>query len=102
MRSLPGLACPMLPPAMSVWAAMGQHESVLAIDLENLERDVAPSLAVEGGISGRVRRGLDDQHGIAREEGHRAAGASTRRQAKRLRIEAAMRCDVANAEANSD
>ena len=37
-------------------AAMGQHVSMLAIDLEHLERDVAPALALEGRIVGRIRR----------------------------------------------
>ena len=55
---------------------MGQHMGVLAIDLEHLERDVAPALAFEGGIMRRVGRGRDDQNRIAGEERQRAIGAS--------------------------
>ena len=43
-------------------AAMRQNVRVLAIDLKYLKRDVAPALAVEGGIVGRIRGLLDDQH----------------------------------------
>src|SRR6185295_13580088 len=83
-------------------AAMGQYEGVLAIDLEDLKRNVAPALAVEGGIVRRIRRLPDDQHRVARKEGHRAIGWFALRQSKRLAVEAAMRRDVANAKTDAD
>src|SRR5674476_1445516 len=83
-------------------APMGQHESVLAIDIEHLKSDVAPTLALEGCIIRRIGRMLDDQYRIARQQGRGSAGRCPLRQPKRLHIEPAMRLDVADSKANSD